>query len=391
MSRALVVLACGALAIGQTPPIFRSKVNLVLIPVVVRDQHGRAVGNLTLRDFQLFDNGKRQIISTFSAIRHESSGPPGNAAARTANPQTATSDHDTPRAARNFIYLFDDLNIRFADLARLRAAASDYFKNHFSTGDRAAIYTLTGKHSLDFTSDRDQLEAAVSQLRWGTVAGHGGMTCPDVSYYIADLVINKADSQVLGALTNYTAECAHVRPEVARAIAMSASYQKTMIGRDDTQRTLSTLQLAVRQLSQLPGERVIVLASPGFFAQTPEGIRAAAHLLQFAAGNHVIIDGLSVRGVIVAEEEEEVARHVNISRQAPPKASSPDQSWIRYRRESARANEDVMKDMAEGTGGTFFHNNNDLRVGFERLAAIPEFSYVLWILPRRIQGRRQLS
>ena len=314
LSRALVLFWCGALAIGQTPTVFQSKVNLVLVLVVVRDQHGRAVGDLTQRDFQLFDNGKLQTISTFSAIRHERSVPSGSAAASTANAQAAPSENGTARPARNFIYVFDDLNIQFADLARLRAAASGYFKNHFSTGDRAAIYTLTGKHSLDFTSDRDQLEAAVSQLRWGTVAGHGGMTCPDVSYYIADLVINKADSQALGALTNYTAECAHVRPEVARAIAMGASYQKTMIGRDDTQRTLSTLQLAVRQLSQMPGERVIVFASPGFFAQTPEGIRAAAHLLQFAAGNHVIIEGLSVRGVIVAEEEEDIGRHVNISR-----------------------------------------------------------------------------
>ena len=37
--------------------------------------------------------------------------------------------------------------------------------------------------------------------------------------------------------------------------------------------------------------------------------------------------------------------------------------------------------MAEGTGGTFFHNNNDLRKGFEQVAAIPEFSYVIGFSP----------
>ena len=41
--------------------------------------------------------------------------------------------------------------------------------------------------------------------------------------------------------------------------------------------------------------------------------------------------------------------------------------WIYYRKESANADGDVMKDLADGTGGAFFHNNNDLRFGFARL------------------------
>jgi hypothetical protein len=83
-----------------------------------------------------------------------------------------------------------------------------------------------------------------------------------------------------------------------------------------------------------------------------------------------------VRGVIVAEEEQDVA----VQRGAPPS-----RLWVRYRVESARADGDVMKDLAEGTGGTFFHNNSDLRMGFERLAAVPEFSYVLGFSPAELK------
>src|SRR5579863_8410144 len=45
---------------------FRTKVNLVMVPVVVRNVHGDAVGNLTKENFVLYDKGKPQDISRFS-------------------------------------------------------------------------------------------------------------------------------------------------------------------------------------------------------------------------------------------------------------------------------------------------------------------------------------
>src|SRR5580698_247409 len=46
---------------------FRSRVDLVLIPVVIRDGKGKPVSGLKKEDFQLFDRGKPQTISRFSA------------------------------------------------------------------------------------------------------------------------------------------------------------------------------------------------------------------------------------------------------------------------------------------------------------------------------------
>ena len=36
-----------------------------------------------------------------------------------------------------------------------------------------------------------------------------------------------------------------------------------------------------------------------------------------------------------------------------------------------------MSSLADGTGGSFFHNSNDLGAGFKGLTAVPEYVYLL--------------
>src|SRR6202453_3065037 len=55
----------------DAPFTFSTGVNLVLVPVVVRDREGRAIGTLKKEDFQLFDKGKLQEISKFSIEKAE--------------------------------------------------------------------------------------------------------------------------------------------------------------------------------------------------------------------------------------------------------------------------------------------------------------------------------
>src|SRR5690242_11471542 len=81
----------------QAPATFTSRVNLVSVPVVVRDSKGRAVGDLKVEDFRLFDKGRQQVIVKFSIQRNGVAPGEAPAAAATVG-ASATSAAGQPAA-----------------------------------------------------------------------------------------------------------------------------------------------------------------------------------------------------------------------------------------------------------------------------------------------------
>src|SRR5262249_51638706 len=58
-----------------------------------------------------------------------------------------------------------------------------------------------------------------------------------------------------------------------------------------------------------------------------------------------------------------------------------------YHRTSMSAASGVMEELADGTGGTFYHNNNDLEGGFKTLLAGAECRYLLAFSPAKLKPR----
>ena len=98
----------------DTPATFRAKVNLVLVPVVVRDKQGRAVGDLKKEDFQLFDKGKPQAISSFAVetLASQMAEPvkPATEAAETSGPEAPAPTNPADKPKRIVAYVFDDVH-----------------------------------------------------------------------------------------------------------------------------------------------------------------------------------------------------------------------------------------------------------------------------------------
>src|SRR6202034_593373 len=176
----------------DTPFTFSTGVNLVLVPVVVRDREGHAIGTLKKEDFQLFDKGKLQEISRFSIEKAEAPPTLPDTSIETdanGNPQAKPAGQAAQPIAGHFIlWLFDDLHLSFGDLGQTREAAKRALKESFEPGTRAAIYTTSGHTSLDFTDDRDKLDATLNEIKpWPTIPTDGAAKpCLDVSYFQAD-------------------------------------------------------------------------------------------------------------------------------------------------------------------------------------------------------------
>jgi VWFA-related protein len=134
----------------------------VLVRVVVRDNHGNVVSRLSQSDFQLFDNGKQQEIAYFSAE---------NAATRPAAAETIATEKSgappAPESDRHYTALFfDDYHLQRGDYIRTRKAAQGFLRKALNAGDWVGIFTASGSVGIDFTTDADKLQKALSQLRY---------------------------------------------------------------------------------------------------------------------------------------------------------------------------------------------------------------------------------
>ncbi len=93
------------------PPVtLRTEVDLVEVPVVVRDGQHRAVAGLTKDDFEIYDAGKKQTITAFSEQHFTLPVDAGDGAKPAVVPAAPAGPKGEPRP--RFVALcFDDLNM----------------------------------------------------------------------------------------------------------------------------------------------------------------------------------------------------------------------------------------------------------------------------------------
>jgi hypothetical protein len=143
------------------------------------------------------------------------------------------------------------------------------------------------------------------------------------------------------------------------------------------QDTLGIISDVIRYLGRMPGNRMLVLASSGFLTQTLA--EKQDKVIDEALNANVIINSLDAKGLVAdIPNQDEEGRPIGLK-----------DKWQALYDQFKSANREVQNDplaiLAEGTGGHFYHNRNDLDVGLKEMAAAPEVSYVLTFSPTTLK------
>jgi VWFA-related protein len=370
----------------DTDTTFKLRVNLVQVKAVVRDHNGKLVHDLKREDFQLYDQGKLQVITTFGVETPETRKKRVEAALKTQQGAEEESPGEKVALPERFVALvFDDIHLNMGDAVFVRKSAKQLIDGMTPT-DRIGIFGTSGQVGLEYTNDKAALEKMLLQIlprpKMGRV--NDATNCPDVSHYMADQSINKSDPTIIGVVTQETLQCMFQGNQLmlgaAQSVALSSLQQELIAGDTDNEFTYRVLEDVIRRMATLPGERVLVLASPGFILSTQ--YLDETGVIERANKASIVINTVDARGLYTVDPLGDVSKPVTDTVQTTGLKAG-------YRMQEQMENSAVLGDFAAGTGGTFFHNSNDLAGGLSQAGGTPEVSYVLGFSPQnqKMDGR----
>ncbi|MGB7555853.1 MAG: VWA domain-containing protein [Candidatus Korobacteraceae bacterium] len=136
---------------GSTP-VFKAETRLVLVDTVVTDKKGNYITGLTAKDFKVWEDNKEQPIKSFSAE--------GGSAA-------PSEDH-----RHYLVLLFDNSTISFSDQAQAREAAAKFVEANAGPDRYIAIMNFGCGLSVaqNFTADAERLKQVVRNVKFSNVS-----------------------------------------------------------------------------------------------------------------------------------------------------------------------------------------------------------------------------
>jgi VWFA-related protein len=354
----------------DSPATFKVRVNLVLVRVVVRDNNGKVVANLKKEDFQLSDNRKPQVISSFSVET-----PAPHPTALKTGPAETTAEptlEKAPELPQRFVGLyFDDLHLSTQDVMVSRQAATKLF-NAMQAGDRFAIASTSGQVQQDFTADRGKLDDALKRILPRLSSQGSPMDCPPMTNYEAYEILDVREPTALQVAIQDVQKCIpDADPKTAQNLAEAAAQRELNFEESQLQITYQNLEALIRRMSALPGQRIIAMMSPGFFV-TPV-MHWSGEIVDRATKANIVLNTIDARGLYVSSAYDAS----NSGSESPVKT--------RFMLEEETVQDEVLGELADGTGGLFIHNRNDIDQGLLQAAAEPEVSYLLGFAPQNLK------
>ncbi|HXE30844.1 MAG TPA: VWA domain-containing protein [Terriglobales bacterium] len=378
----------------RLPPLrLVANTSVVSLDVVVRNPDGSTIAGLTQADFRVLDNGKLRPLSAFT-VETGPVAPTQTPAAAASASAPVPSPAAAAATARAIVLFFDDVNTTKADLGNARIAALRFVHEDLGPGDRVAIATASAQPGPGFTHDPTQLAAAIARIAPHPRQSATGLDlCPRITPYEAYGIVTHTDPGALNAALAEKQAC-----DVQQGIVVSDGSQiyeagKTAIPGSDnqseqviaqaagtweqarvtSQSTLAALRDAVDLLGREPGSRMVLLASGGFLGMGETLELQQEHIADEALRAGVVINSLDARGLYAAAPGREITYTPVVNELPLPTVVYEEESRLT----AQQAAQQAMASLAQTTGGLYFHDSNDLTLGFQRLGMVPAVRYSL--------------
>jgi Ca-activated chloride channel family protein len=213
-------LAAAALLFAQERPIFRVKVDMVVLSFTITDSKGRYVPGLKPKDFRVLEDNIPQKLSTFAEgnkppvqILEDGSTQPMVVSKGAGG--TETVDRSDPFVGTNVFVLFDTSNYMYRGFVYASDAIADFVRG-LDRADSVAVYTYSRNLSRAASLSRDRNDAILGLRK--AVAGD------DSALYNALLLTLRDAAKVPGrkvviVFSNGPDNASMVAPDDVRAVA----------------------------------------------------------------------------------------------------------------------------------------------------------------------------
>lgn len=410
LRRFIVMLALGALASSglpvwaQTAPhrdqqeeVARVGANEVVLDAVVRDKKGHSIKDLTASDFEVYEDGVRQDITSFRLISRGADARPGsehqpNAPATTSN-APAVAGRGLERVGAVAL-VFDRLSVDSRQLARQAALA--YLAGGLSAEDFVGVFGIDlSLHVFQpYTNNEQLLRRAIERA-----AAQNATANVSRAEEIAQASQHEEQLQAAAAQQQASAGQDTATPQGMAGIGaanadlifaqMTRRSLETFDMLERTQQgyaTTNSLLAIINSLAQLPGRKVLVLLSEGLSIPSDvEGtFRNVISNANRAGVSIYAVDAAGLRALSADQTAGNALR--SLGQQRIRQAGSPNEPGSPMMRDLER-NEDLMRlnpdsglgQLAEQTGGFLVSNTNDpgarLRTASEDLHSYYTLAY----------------
>ncbi|HEV7398115.1 MAG TPA: VWA domain-containing protein, partial [Pyrinomonadaceae bacterium] len=378
----LSVVFLVASASAQNPPprpspepedIVRVFSELVQTDVTVFDKQGKFVNGLKPEDFELRIDGKTRPVEFFERIAAGSRDEDAQLSAARGMPdggRRTTANAAAPLDRGRTIFFFvDDLHLSASNLLQMRKLLTRYVEENLSQNDIAAVASASGTIGFlqQLTDNKAVLRAAIERLQVRNTA-FSDMQRPPMSAYHA-LLIDRQEPDV----TNYFVdellkENDRLPRDLAEEQVRSRAHQILQYAASTNTNTLAGLESLVRTSGTLPGRKLLIFISDGFFLddRNSDSRERLRKITSAAAKSGVVIYSMDARGLVATLDDA-----------SSPAPFDPTGRLSRGASGELIASQDAMNALARDTGGRPIFNTNALDVGLTTAIRETSLYYML--------------